>query len=77
MSLFITEVQQGAVTVKFSHILTGIELQKTVTLYPPLIPHGITISNISSKCNKIPLWDMDHQRWMDLELSTILSYRRV
>ena len=77
MSTFIQEVKQGAVDLKFTHILTGIELRKTVTLYPPLIPHGITIGNINSKCNKVPLWDMDHQKWMDLEVSTIISYRRV
>jgi hypothetical protein len=77
MSTFIQEVKQGAVDLKFTHILTGIELRKTVTLYPPLIPHGITIGNISSGCNKVPLYDLDHNKWMDLEISTIVSYRRV
>ena len=76
MSAFITEVKQGAIDLKFSHILTGIELRKTVTLDPSLLPQGIVV-NVNNGCNKIPLWDMDHKKWMDLEISTIISYRRV
>lgn len=77
MSTFIQEVKQGAVDLKFKHILTGIELRKTVTLDPSLIPHGITIGNINAQCSKVPLYDLGHHKWMDLEVSTIISYRRV
>ena len=76
MSTFISEVKQGAVDLKFSHILTGIELRKTVTLDPSLIPKGIAI-NVNNGCTKVHLWDMDHNKWMDLEISTIISYRRI
>ena len=50
------------------------ELQRNVTLYPHLIPHGFKVGNIDSKCMKIPMWDMDNQVWMDLERSTIINY---
>ena len=50
MSSFITAVKEGPVKVKFSHILTGIELCKNVTLAPGLIPHGITIG-VSANSN--------------------------
>ena len=77
MTTLVQEARQGAVLVKFKHIKTGEELQRTVTLYPHLIPHGFTLGRIHSWSQKIPLWDMDNQVWMDIEKSTIISYRRV
>ena len=37
MTTLVQEARQGAVLVKFSHIRTGEELQRNVTLYPHLI----------------------------------------
>jgi hypothetical protein len=73
MSSFITAVKEGPVKVRFSHILTGIEIYKNVTLAPGLIPHGITIG-VSENSNKVPVWDLDHLKWMDIETSTIISW---
>ena len=77
MTTLVQEARQGAVLVKFSHIRTGEELQRNVTLYPHLIPHGFKVGNIDNNSNKVPMWDMDNQVWMDLEKYTIISYRRV
>ena len=77
MTTLVQEARQGAVLVKFSHIRTGEELQRNVTLYPHLIPHGFKVGNIDSGSSKVPMWDMDNQVWMDLEKSTIISYKRV
>ena len=74
MTTLVQEARQGAVLVKFKHIITGEELQRTVTLYPHIIPHGFKVGIIDSKCMKIPMWDMDNQVWMDLERSTIINY---
>ena len=77
MTTLVQEARQGAVLVKFSRIGTGEELQRNVTLYPHLIPHGFKVGNIDNNSSKVPMWDMDNQVWMDLEKSTIISYRRV
>ena len=77
MKTFVQEARQGEVLVKFSHIKTGKELQRRVTLYPHLIPHGFKVGNIDNNSSKVPMWDMDNQVWMDLEKSTIISYKRV
>ena len=66
--------RRGRILVKFTHINTGEELQRNVTLCPHLIPHGFQVGNIDSKCMKIPMWDMDNQVWMDLERSTIINF---
>ena len=77
MTTLVQEARQGEVLVKFSHIRTGEELQRRVTLYPHLIPHGFKVENIDNNSNKVPMWDMDNQVWMDLEKSTIISYKRI
>tara|TARA_R100001163_G_C5034514_1_gene174006 strand:- start:932 stop:1177 length:246 start_codon:yes stop_codon:yes gene_type:complete len=74
MTSFVQAARRGRVLVTFKHIKTGEELQRNVTLYPHLIPHGFKVGNIDSKCMKIPMWDMDNQVWMDLERSTIINY---
>tara|TARA_R110001592_G_C12880275_1_gene724629 strand:- start:38 stop:271 length:234 start_codon:yes stop_codon:yes gene_type:complete len=76
MTTLVMMARQGSVLVKFLHIKTGEELQRNVTLYPYLIPHGFTVNNIDNSSTKVPLWDMDNQVWMDLEKSTIISYKR-
>ena len=77
MTTLVQESRQCAVLVKFSHIRTVEELQRNLTLYPHLIPHGFKVGNIDNNSSKVPMWDMDNQVWMDLEKSTIISYRRV
>ena len=56
MTSFVQAARRGKVLVVFKHIDTGEELQRNVTLYPHLIPHGFKVANIDSNCMKIPMF---------------------
>ena len=73
MSDFLIAVQKKTVTVVFTHYFTGIEITRKVTLCPALTPNGISVG-VSAACTKVPLWDVQNKRWMDVETSTITSW---
>ena len=77
MTSIVKAARRGRILVKCTHINTGEELHRNVTLCPHLIPHGFQVGNIDNNSSKVPMWDMDNQVWMDLEKSTIISYKRV
>lgn len=73
MNALLIALKERTVGITFKHILTGIELHKNVTLCPDLVPRGISVG-VSANSNKIPVWDMDHRKWMDIETSTIIKW---